>query len=158
MLSSNIVIFRLICDWHSNVKFFELMVNILLCLGLSVAICLIFFCISNGAFVKTAVDQECSFCTRSESIIRFFWSLVLPMHTRLYLGFVSSCCWVVFTRSTDLNTPSLRIFDKSGCCSCMPLAFCKSFSTKKKRMLNVVPIYYCCCWSVVNECETNKKK
>ena len=26
-------------------------------------------------------------------------------------------------------------------------------------MLNVVPIYYyCCCWSVVNECETNKKK
>ena len=49
MLSSNIVIFRLICDWHSNVKFFELMVNVLLCLGLSVAICLIFFCISNGA-------------------------------------------------------------------------------------------------------------
>ena len=43
MLSLNIVIFRLICDWHSNVKFFELMVNILLCLGLSVAICLIFF-------------------------------------------------------------------------------------------------------------------
>ena len=133
MLSSNIVIFRLICDWHSNVKFFELMVNILLCLCLSMAICLIFFCISNGAFVKMAVDQECSFCTRSESIIRFFWSLVLPMHTRLYLGFVSSCCWVVFTRSTDLNIPSLCIFDKSGCCSCMPLAFCKSFSTKKKN-------------------------
>ena len=43
MLSSNIVIFRLICDWHSNVKFFELMVNILLCLGLSVVICLIYF-------------------------------------------------------------------------------------------------------------------
>ena len=43
MLSSNIVIFCLICDWHSNMKFFELMVNILLCLGLSVAICLIFF-------------------------------------------------------------------------------------------------------------------
>ena len=43
MLSSNMVIFHLICDWHSNVKFFELMVNILLCLGLSVAICLIFF-------------------------------------------------------------------------------------------------------------------
>ena len=43
MLSSNIVIFHLICDWHSIVKFFELMVNILLCLGLSVAICLIFF-------------------------------------------------------------------------------------------------------------------
>ena len=36
--------------------------------------------------------------------------------------------------STDLNTPSLRIFDKSSCCcSCMPLAFCKSFSTKKKE-------------------------
>ena len=43
MLSSNIVIVRLICDWHSNVKFFELMVNILLCLGLSMVICLIFF-------------------------------------------------------------------------------------------------------------------
>ena len=43
MLSSNIVIFCLVCDWHSNVKFFELMVNILLCLGLSVVICLIFF-------------------------------------------------------------------------------------------------------------------
>ena len=94
-----------------------------------------FFCISNGAFIKMAVDQECSFCTRSESIIRFFWSLVLPMHTRLYLGFISSCCWVIFTRSTDLNIPSLRIFDKSGCCSCMPLAFCKSFSTKKKECL-----------------------
>ena len=24
-------------------------------------------------------------------------------------------------------------------------------------MLNVVFIYYCCCWSVVNECETKKK-
>ena len=24
-------------------------------------------------------------------------------------------------------------------------------------MLNVVPIYYCCCWSVVNECETKNK-
>ena len=94
-----------------------------------------FFCISNGAFVKMAVDQECSFCTRSENIIRFFWSLVLPMNTRLYLGFISSCCWVVFTRSTDLNIPSLHIFDKSGCCSCMPLAFCKSFSTKKKECL-----------------------
>ena len=46
MLFSNIVIFHLICDWHSNVKFFELMVNILLCLGLSVAICLIFFFVS----------------------------------------------------------------------------------------------------------------
>ena len=43
MLSSNIVIFRLICNWHSNMKFFELMVNILLCLGLSMVICLIFF-------------------------------------------------------------------------------------------------------------------
>ena len=43
MLSSNLVIFYLICNWHSNVKVFELMVNILLCLGLSMAICLIFF-------------------------------------------------------------------------------------------------------------------
>ena len=25
-------------------------------------------------------------------------------------------------------------------------------------MLNVVSIYYCCCWSVVNECETKKLK
>ena len=96
MLSSNIVIFHLICDWHSNVKFFELMVDIHLCLGLSVVICLIFFCISNGAVVKMAVDQECSLCTRSESIIRFFWSLVLPMHTKLYLGFISSCHLAVF--------------------------------------------------------------
>ena len=60
---------------------------------------------------------------------------MLPMYTRLYLGFISSHCWVVFMQSTDLNTPSLRIFDKSGCCSCMPLAFCKSFSTKKKECL-----------------------
>ena len=43
MLSSNVVIFHLICDWYSNLKVFELMVNILLCLGLSMVICLIFF-------------------------------------------------------------------------------------------------------------------
>ena len=96
MLSSNIVIFCLICDWHSNVKFCETH-------GQHSFMCRFvrgdlfdFFCTSNGAFVKMAVDQECSFCTRSESIIRFFWSLVLPMHTKLYLGFVSSCCLAVF--------------------------------------------------------------
>ena len=55
-----------------------------------------FLCISNGAFAKTAVDQEYPFYTCSESIIQFFWSLVLPVHTRLYLGFVSSSCWAVF--------------------------------------------------------------
>ena len=124
-----------------------------------------FFCISNGAFVKTAVDQECSLCTRSESIIQFFWSLVLPMHTKLYLGFVSSSCLAVFMWSTDLNTPSLRIFDKSGCCcccSCMPLAFCKSFATKiKERLtsyLSYIVVVVVVVVVVVNECEKKSWK